>query len=179
MKFKDAGTGLDCDLNVNERLGILNSDMIKEYCALSPMLRPLLFRIKEWAKPLGLNMPTGALGVPASFSSYALALMTIAFLQVRTRTLFFVFSYTYTRNGVFCQICSTICRHWSRRIVRHWCGHGSRTKDGMRDLAGISSRAGSPTWMSRRCCATGSGALGHPLLAVCLIFAQALGDVPI
>ncbi|KJA17193.1 hypothetical protein HYPSUDRAFT_46650 [Hypholoma sublateritium FD-334 SS-4] len=83
VKFKDANTGLDCDLNVNERLGIFNSDMIKEYCALSPVLRPLLFRIKEWAKPLGMNMPTGALGVPASFSSYALTLMTIAFLQER------------------------------------------------------------------------------------------------
>lgn len=88
MKFKDARTGLDCDLNVNDRMGMHNSEMINEYCALSPVLRPLLFSIKEWAKPLGLNTPSGGLGVSVSFSSYALALMTIAFLQVRPLMLY-------------------------------------------------------------------------------------------
>jgi hypothetical protein len=38
--------------------------------------------IKGWAKPLGLNSPT-VKGGPVTFSSYALALMTIGFLQVR------------------------------------------------------------------------------------------------
>ncbi|KAF8191370.1 hypothetical protein BJ912DRAFT_964118 [Pholiota molesta] len=80
VKFKDRTTGLECDLNVNGRLGIVNSDMIKEYCDNSSVLRPLLFSIKEWAKPRQLNSPSGV-GVPASFSSYAFALMTITFLQ--------------------------------------------------------------------------------------------------
>ena len=95
VKFKDSSTGLDCDLNVNERLGIHNSEMINEYCALSPVLRPLLFSIKEWAKPLGLNTPSGGLGISVSFSSYALALMTIAFLQVRQLVPYFLLVLIY------------------------------------------------------------------------------------
>ncbi|KAG5650738.1 hypothetical protein H0H81_011222 [Sphagnurus paluster] len=83
VKFKDPRTGLECDLNVNERLGLVNSDLLKTYCDISPLLRPMLFKIKEWAKPLGLNRPSSPPGEPASFSSYALALMTIAFLQSR------------------------------------------------------------------------------------------------
>lgn len=81
VKFKDPFSGLDCDLNVNERLGIVNSDMIKEFCDNSTVLRPLLFSIKEWAKPRGLNSPSVDRESP-SFSSYAFALMTITFLQV-------------------------------------------------------------------------------------------------
>lgn len=47
-----------------------------------PILRPLLYEVKEWAKPLGLNSPSGVKGMSMSFSSYAFALMTIGFLQV-------------------------------------------------------------------------------------------------
>jgi hypothetical protein len=82
VKFRDPASGLDCDLNVNGLLGLHNSSLVKEYCNAHPYLRPLLFRIKEWANPLGLNSPSPTLGSPVSFSSYALALMTIGFLQV-------------------------------------------------------------------------------------------------
>jgi len=44
----------------------------------------MLAFIKIWSRPLGLNTPSPqAGGGPASFSSYAFALMTIGFLQVR------------------------------------------------------------------------------------------------
>lgn len=82
--FRDPKSGLDCDINVNDRLGLLNSSMIKEYCDAHPFVRPLLYAIKKWAKPLGLNSPSPARGKSATFSSYALALMTISFLQVRS-----------------------------------------------------------------------------------------------
>lgn len=72
---------MQCDININERLGLLNSDLIKRYCELGPLLRPMLGFIKYWAKPLGLNEPS-KLGEQVTFSSYALALMTIGFLQV-------------------------------------------------------------------------------------------------
>jgi len=81
VKFRDPESGLDCDLNVNDRLGLINSSMIKEYCDVHPHLRPLLYSIKNWAKPLGLNSPSPVVGHSVSFSSYALALMTISFLQ--------------------------------------------------------------------------------------------------
>lgn len=93
VRFRDPASGLDCDLNVNDRLGLINSTMIKEYCDAHPFLRPLLYRIKEWAKPLSLNSPSPPRG-PVSFSSYALALMTISFLQVCVITCYFLDSST-------------------------------------------------------------------------------------
>lgn len=51
-----------------------------------PILRPLLHIIKRWAKPLGLNSPSTAEG--STFSSYALTLMTIGWLQVCASLLF-------------------------------------------------------------------------------------------
>ena len=83
-QFRDPKTGLDCDINVNDRLGLINSSMIKDYCDAHPFVRPLLYSIKNWAKPLGLNSPSPPRGNPATFSSYAFALMTISFLQVRS-----------------------------------------------------------------------------------------------
>ncbi|KAF8154671.1 hypothetical protein B0H34DRAFT_532452 [Crassisporium funariophilum] len=80
VKFRDPRSGLECDLNINDRLGIINSDMIKRYCDISPVLRPMLFSIKNWAKPLHLNDPSPQ-NRAASFSSYAFALMTIGYLQ--------------------------------------------------------------------------------------------------
>ncbi|KAF8880500.1 hypothetical protein BD779DRAFT_1548558 [Infundibulicybe gibba] len=81
-KFTDTQTRLHCDINVNDRLGIINSDMMKRYCDIQPLLRPLLRRVKAWARPLGLNSPS-TYGEPATFSSYALVLMSIGFMQHR------------------------------------------------------------------------------------------------
>lgn len=82
VKFKDPRTGIECDLNVNDQLGSINTAMVKEYLDLQPILRPLLKTIKIWARALGLNSPSGTLVV--SFSSYSLSLMTIGFFQVRS-----------------------------------------------------------------------------------------------
>jgi len=72
---------LKCDINVNDRLGIENSQLIKAYCELHPALRPTIMALKTWAKVFGLNNPS-TVGKPVSFSSYALTLMTIGFFQV-------------------------------------------------------------------------------------------------
>lgn len=82
----DPVTGLACDINVNNRLGLVNSELIRHYCEIFPLLRPILLSIKDWARPLGLNNPS-ARGVSVTFSSYALALMTIGFLQVSDKIL--------------------------------------------------------------------------------------------
>ncbi|PBK71449.1 hypothetical protein ARMSODRAFT_1083602 [Armillaria solidipes] len=81
VKFRDPITDMDCDLNINDRLGLHNSDMVKRYCDLSPLLRPMVRVIKKWAKPLKLNSPSIRSGGRVTFSSYALTLITIAFLQ--------------------------------------------------------------------------------------------------
>ncbi|KIJ56368.1 hypothetical protein M422DRAFT_23649 [Sphaerobolus stellatus SS14] len=81
VKFHDPRTGLDCDINVNDRLGLTNTLLIRRYCNLVPYLRPMIMTIKSWAKPLGLNNPSGQHG-PSTFSSYALAIMAIGYLQI-------------------------------------------------------------------------------------------------
>ena len=83
VKFKDPNTDIQCDLNINDQLGFINTSLIRHYCDLLPTLRPLLFAIKRWARPLGYNSPAGAPGEPITFSSYTLAIMTIGLLQVR------------------------------------------------------------------------------------------------
>ncbi|KAF5381637.1 hypothetical protein D9615_005496 [Tricholomella constricta] len=84
VKFRDPRTGIHCDINVNERLGLLNSNLLEAYCKAFPLLRPMLMAIKLWAKPLGLNNPSPTKPKEIqSFSSYALALMTVSFLQTR------------------------------------------------------------------------------------------------
>ncbi|KAJ7853540.1 hypothetical protein B0H14DRAFT_783785 [Mycena olivaceomarginata] len=84
IKFMDNRTGHRVDLNINDRLGVLNSDLIKRYCELNPVLVPMIQYVKLWAKPLGLNSPSrNQLNKPMTFSSYALVMMTIGFLQHR------------------------------------------------------------------------------------------------
>lgn len=48
-----------------------------------PLLRQMVWFIKKWAKPLGLNDPGRTTNGQMSFSSYALTLMAIGHLQVR------------------------------------------------------------------------------------------------
>ncbi|KAK7052331.1 hypothetical protein R3P38DRAFT_1642039 [Favolaschia claudopus] len=89
--FADKKTHHFVDLNVNDRLGVMNSELIKRYCELNPVLRPMIQYIKQWAKPLGLNRSSfnlkhpsnNFLAKPITFSSYALVMMTIGFLQSR------------------------------------------------------------------------------------------------
>ncbi|CEH14549.1 S-M checkpoint control protein CID1 and related nucleotidyltransferases [Ceraceosorus bombacis] len=81
VKFKDSRTGLDLDLNINDRFGLQNSALIKAYAELRPqLLRPLIFAVKHWAKRRFLNDPAGNFGQP-SMSSYALSLLVIQYLQ--------------------------------------------------------------------------------------------------
>jgi len=80
VKFEDTATGLSCDLNVNDRLGVMNTLLIRQYCMLSPLVRPMIYVIKYWARNRELNDPSALRATP---SSYTYALMTIAFLQMR------------------------------------------------------------------------------------------------
>lgn len=84
VKFFDPRTGLHVDLNCNNRLGLINTALLQAYCDLWAPLRLMIFFVKTWAKSWALNDPSGANG-PASFSSYCLALMCVAYLQVRAR----------------------------------------------------------------------------------------------
>ena len=82
VKCEDPKTGIKCDININEQLGLHNSMLIATYCQLNIYLRPLIVLIKQWAKSHGLNNPSGGPGLQATFSSYALSMMVIGYLQV-------------------------------------------------------------------------------------------------
>lgn len=89
VKFRDPATGLDCDLNVNDQLGLWNTQLISQYCNLVPdLVRPMIMAVKRWAKSHGMNDPSGQLG-PITFSSYALVLMIIGFLQASISVIYF------------------------------------------------------------------------------------------
>lgn len=83
VKFTDPASGIHIDINVNERLGLINTDLIKTYCDIVPNLRYLVSAIKQWARPRALNQPS-AVATLRTFNSYALVLMTIGWLQVRS-----------------------------------------------------------------------------------------------
>ncbi|KIJ60754.1 hypothetical protein HYDPIDRAFT_31971 [Hydnomerulius pinastri MD-312] len=83
VKFYDPRLKLHMDINVNDRLGLINSYMIQTYCDLLPGLRSVIAAIKLWAGPLGLNAPGQVRGRPVTFSTYALTLMTLGWLQSR------------------------------------------------------------------------------------------------
>ena len=54
VKFTDSQSNLQCDLNANNLFGIRNSLLIKAYLDLSPIARPLVLAVKNWAKLRGL-----------------------------------------------------------------------------------------------------------------------------
>ncbi|KAI9063671.1 hypothetical protein FKP32DRAFT_1592353 [Trametes sanguinea] len=81
VKLTDPETGLSCDVNVNSRLGLYNSWLIRHYCLkVPPQVSLLIRKVKTWVRSRNLNNPSRS-GVTVSFSSYSLALMTIAYLQ--------------------------------------------------------------------------------------------------
>lgn len=72
---------INIDINANEQLGLFNTRLIDSYCRMYPMLRPLIFFIKFWAKSHGLNNPSAVNG-PRTMSSYCYTLMIISWLQM-------------------------------------------------------------------------------------------------
>ncbi|KAI0371918.1 hypothetical protein BV20DRAFT_941111 [Pilatotrama ljubarskyi] len=82
VKCRDPETGVSCDVNVNNRLGVYNTALIRQYCLRLPYLAALLRNVKAFIKSVDLNNPAqNDRGQPTSFSSYAITLMTIALLQ--------------------------------------------------------------------------------------------------
>ncbi|KAI8088408.1 hypothetical protein BDF21DRAFT_491444 [Thamnidium elegans] len=75
-KFVDPQTGLNCDINANNILGIENTRMIQKYCDLDSRIRPLIFAIKQFVKQKDINNPRGG-----TLSSYAYVIMVLHFLM--------------------------------------------------------------------------------------------------
>ncbi|KAJ3413993.1 hypothetical protein HDV05_007200 [Chytridiales sp. JEL 0842] len=77
-KFWDPEYGLNCDINVNNRIALRNTLLIKTYVSLDPRVRPILMTIKHWTKQRVLN--DAAKG--GTLSTYCWVCMAINYLQL-------------------------------------------------------------------------------------------------
>lgn len=76
LRFTDAISKVECDLNVNNSVGIRNTHLIKYYCMLDWRVRPLMLYIKMWSRFHDINDAR-----KMTISSYSLCLMVIHYLQ--------------------------------------------------------------------------------------------------
>lgn len=76
VKFENLEDGFKGDISIGNCLALKNSEMLKVYAELDKRVAPLGLFIKHWARINDLNNSANG-----SFSSYALIIMLIAFLQ--------------------------------------------------------------------------------------------------
>ncbi|XP_071826807.1 speckle targeted PIP5K1A-regulated poly(A) polymerase-like isoform X1 [Apostichopus japonicus] len=80
IKFVHKDSGLHCDIILNNRLVLRNTELIHFYCTLDPVVRPLILLIRRWAK---LNHVAENSGPGPRLTNYALTWMVILFLQTK------------------------------------------------------------------------------------------------
>lgn len=79
VKFVDSKTGIQVDVSFNQENGIHNTKVVNDFLREYDVLRPLVLVLKHFMQSRDLQEPyTGGIG------SYALTLMLVSFLQVRT-----------------------------------------------------------------------------------------------
>lgn len=76
IKFHDNHNKIDCDINLNNHIGIRNTHLLKAYSEIDWRVRPLVLAIKRWADYQDINDAS-----QRTISSYSFALMTIYYLQ--------------------------------------------------------------------------------------------------
>jgi len=76
LKFQDAHFSMDIDLNVNNTLGVHNSELLYQYARIDQRFHIMVMVVKKWAKEVGI---IGA--NKGYFTSYTVILMVLAFLQ--------------------------------------------------------------------------------------------------
>jgi DNA polymerase sigma len=54
-KFTEPETGISCDINTSNVLGVINSDFLKVYVDICPIIRPVVLIVKHWASSRGIN----------------------------------------------------------------------------------------------------------------------------
>ncbi|KAL8604442.1 hypothetical protein ACOMHN_042271 [Nucella lapillus] len=77
LKFRDTKKNIECDLNINNGVGIRNTHLLKYYCLADNRVAPLMLFVKYWARFHDINDAH-----KRTISSYSLALMLIHYLQV-------------------------------------------------------------------------------------------------
>ncbi|KAM7311626.1 poly(A) RNA polymerase gld-2 homolog A [Ixodes scapularis] len=80
LKFSDRGSGVEIDLNINNSVGIRNTQLLNCYSRLDWRVAPLALAVKAWAEHHGINQAKFM-----TLSSYSLVLMLIHYLQCGCR----------------------------------------------------------------------------------------------
>ncbi|XP_054714294.1 poly(A) RNA polymerase GLD2-like [Uloborus diversus] len=80
LKFQDSVSGIEVDLNINNSVGIRNTQLLSSYARIDDRLPPLVVLVKLWARSHGINDAKNN-----TLSSYSLVLMVIHYLQYRCR----------------------------------------------------------------------------------------------
>ncbi|XP_048253385.1 poly(A) RNA polymerase gld-2 homolog A-like [Haliotis rufescens] len=77
LRFWDKCRDFECDLNINNAVGIRNTHLLRYYATMDWRVRPLMLYIKFWARFHDINDAR-----KKTISSYSLGLMLIHYLQV-------------------------------------------------------------------------------------------------
>ncbi|GIY78869.1 poly(A) RNA polymerase gld-2 homolog A [Caerostris darwini] len=80
LKFVDLESGIEVDLNINNTVGIRNTQLLTSYSRIDKRLPPLVVLVKIWARCHDINDAKNN-----SLSSYSIVLMVIHYLQCRCR----------------------------------------------------------------------------------------------
>ncbi|CAK6970523.1 poly(A) RNA polymerase GLD2 [Scomber scombrus] len=78
LRFREKGSDLEFDLNVNNTVGIRNTFLLRSYAYADLRIRPIILVVKKWAHHNQINDAS-----KGTLSSYTLVLMVLHYLQTR------------------------------------------------------------------------------------------------
>ncbi|XP_042343922.1 poly(A) RNA polymerase GLD2 [Plectropomus leopardus] len=76
LRFRERGSDLEFDLNINNTVGIRNTFLLRSYAYADLRVRPMILVIKKWARHHRINDAS-----KGTLSSYTLVLMVLHYLQ--------------------------------------------------------------------------------------------------
>jgi len=79
VKFSDQGTGVECDLSVENKDGILNSQIVRIISQIDGRFQKLCLLVKHWAKAHEVNS-----ALHRTLNSVSITLLVALHLQVST-----------------------------------------------------------------------------------------------
>ncbi|XP_041855212.1 poly(A) RNA polymerase GLD2 [Melanotaenia boesemani] len=78
LRFREKGSELEFDLNINNTVGIRNTFLLRSYAYADLRIRPMILVVKKWARQHQINDAS-----KGTLSSYTLVLMVLHYLQTR------------------------------------------------------------------------------------------------
>ncbi|CAH1773397.1 unnamed protein product [Owenia fusiformis] len=80
VKFDHEPSGLQCDITINNRIGLQNTKLLQEYCKIFPLLRVLIFTVRYYFKLKELSRSEK---MGPQLSNYALCMLVLFYLQTQ------------------------------------------------------------------------------------------------